>query len=598
MSFDGKFSNLLNAAQLDGTFTAQGANPGALLELAGIKLPNSLIANRLGPFDLSAALTARLTGNEAPSVLAHHFSANLAALNVHTEGKLRLNSAGTATGELTVAPVDLLALTSALPEIFGSSVFSRADRKTNTDTTAIPTLQNLQTAFKWSPKNSAGPARLNLGNTRFDALGIAGTLQGETQLTQPVATTSLAIDLLKFSPKQVLTYFLKPVKTADPTALSSASGKVSFYQDAAGSHFRDLNIALDNSRLRGAISLLTAPQPTLRFDTTLDTLDLAGYLPPAEKNIRTDGSLTNYGALGRLPLPGEFLRAYDLSGSVRIEQLRLSGLQFTKAAARLTLGNGAATLDGLSARLYGGSFVGSVRSKAGLNQAPGTEVGPEISVTGDLQDVNVQLLLQALSNANEFTGRGDMRIELAGRGNTLLEATRSAAGDISLQLRNGTYTGINIGHELCKLYNRLRNKPAPPAPANNSTRFSTFSASAIVTNGAAQTSDLIASNNYLKLSGNGLVNLAEASINYSLDIELTGPIEETNCDTLSPFIGSRIPVRLTGTLANPSLQPDFGKLARREIRRQVEDRLTEKLLDLLGKKITGPTPQPWPEPER
>jgi len=117
-----------------------------------------------------------------------------------------------------------------------------------------------------------------------------------------------------------------------------------------------------------------------------------------------------------------------------------------------------------------------------------------------------------------------------------------------------------------------------------------------VSAGLAQTDDLVASNSYLKVSGQGTTQLAQQSIKYDLDIELTGPIEETNCETLTPYIGSRIPVRLTGNFANPTLRPDFGKLAKREIRRRVEEKLTEKLLDIFGGNKTGDEPAPGAEP--
>ena len=590
VSFEARLTNLLAAGQLDGSLTAIGADTAALLTLGAIDMPGGLPATRLWLLDLSATFTAALAGDTSGEVEVHNFSASLkgakqAAWNLQANGKLRLNATGRATGNLTLAPVNLAELTNALPELFDAGLFRQAAADTLPQPT--PVLQTLQTAFEWVPAIAATPATLRFSESRFAALGVTGTLAGEIRLTAPTSTTSAAIELSEFSPKQVLTYFTDPFITSDDSALSSASGRLSLLQDATGTHLRNLDIMLDKNRLRGDISVLPGPVPTLKFDTTLNTLDMTGYLAP-ETNATDAGNNTDL--LGEMTLPTELLRAYDLKGSVRIGRLQLYDLLLYEAGGRIALGKGAAAINSLSARLYGGSFIG----KIGFSQ-PNTDSGPELAVTGDIQGVDVQALMQALSNTHDFTGRGNVQINMTGRGYTALEATQSAAGTFGVQLQNGTYTGINIGHELCKLYNGLRNKPAPPAPADNSTRFDTFSASAVVLDGKAQTDDLIASNSYLKLSGKGATQLAKQSIRYDLDIELTGPIEATNCETLTPYIGSRIPVRLTGTFASPTLRPDFGKLAQREIRRRVEDKLTEKLFDLLGGRKTEPTADPAPE---
>ena len=603
VNFEARLSNLLTAGQLDGNLSMEDGDTNAWLKLGGIELPASLRPNQLETLDLAAKLTANLSGDASGNVQVHHYSVSLGGtrqetLSLQADGALQLNPAGHATGSLTLAPTDLRALGRALPKLIEPGLFIQATspQPSPTPTTPLgPTLQTLQADFKWVPATATAPATLNFSNSRLAALGIVATLQGETRLTDPTSTTSAIINLATFSPKQALTYFAEPILTTDPNALSSASGSLVLLQDATGNHLNDLDISLDKSQLSGTISLLEGPVPTLRFDTRLNTLDMTGYLAPDAKPTDTGQSLESADLLGDLVLPTELLRAYDLTGSMRVDRLQLYDLLLNSVGGRIRLGDGAAAISGLSARLYGGSFIG----KIGFKQ-PTTDSNPELSVTGDLQAVDVQALMQAVSNTHDFTGRGNLTINMTGQGFTALEATQSAAGTFSLALQKGNYTGINMGHELCKLYNGLRNKPAPPSPTTNSTRFDTFSASATVSNGTAETTDLIASNSYLKLSGKGRTQLARQSINYDLDIELTGPIEATNCETLTPYIGSRIPVRLTGTFANPTLRPDFGKLAKREIRRRVEDKLTEKLFDLLGGKKTEPTAEtstePSPEP--
>lgn len=591
-SVNAALTNLPDAIQLTTNLSANGADTAALLAWAGVELPQSLPATRLGPLDLTATLTASLGDASEGSIQIPRFSAGLTRLQLKTDGALRLTSSGSARGTLNMlAPIDLHALTQALPEMFATDLFFAAD---STGTAfAKPTLQSLRTDFRWTPALGSTPAQLDFSNTHFNALGITGSATGTTDMTDSSVTTRTAATLAEFSPKQVLTYFSEPISTEDPNAFSTASGTLSLLQDATGTHLTQLNIALDESQLRGKISVLDAPVLTLRFDATLDTLNATGYLTPsvtADRNPNaTMISTQDTDLLGDMVLPTELLHRYDLSGSFRINQLQLYDLLLGDAGGRITLGNGQATLNNLSARLYGGSFIG----KVGFTED--SDGLPELSVTGDLQRVAVQSLLQALSNTQAFSGRGNVQINMTGRGKTALEAVQSAGGKLGLRMEKGRYSGINIGHELCRLYNGLRNKPAPPAPEDTNTVFDSFSATANVLNGKAQTNDLLASNSYFKLSGTGLAQLARQSIDYNLDIELTGPIEITHCETLTPYIGRRIPVRLTGTFANPKLRPDFGKLVQREIVRRVEDKLTEKLFDLLGGKKAEPDNPTPPE---
>lgn len=571
LNFSAALSDLLTTPRFEANVTTAGANTQALLKLAALELPDNVPANRLGKLDGQAKLSGALAGDDRGAIRVHNFSAALSGLALSATGHMDLDPSGAARGKLELAPMDLASLASTLPDLLDPELFQPQSNK--------PTLQTLRSDFDWVPAKPSGVATLNFSNTQLQVLGLTAQLNGKTRLTDPTVTTTTAVTLEEFSPRQLLTYFSDELATEDPGALGSASGTLTLQQDATGTHLRDLKVNIDDSQLRGEISMLEGAIPTLRFDTSLNRLNASNYLEPTDNSATASASADD--VLGDLVLPTELLHAYDLDGSFRINQLQLFDLQMGDAGAQIILGNGNAALNNLSARLYGGTFIG----KVGFRELADT---PELAITGDLQQVDIASLVDAASSTHDFTGRGNVQINMTGRGTTALAAVQSAAGTFGMQLEQGTYTGINIGHELCKLYNLLRNEPAPPATDDPATRFDTFSATATVTNGLAQTNDLLASNGYMKISGSGSSQLAKQSINYDIDIELVGPIEAENCETLTPYIGSRIPVRVTGDLSNPKLRPDFGKLAKREIKRRVEEKvtekITEKLFDIFGRK--------------
>ena len=433
--------------------------------------------------------------------------------------------------------------------------------------------------LRWQP--DANGARLELANTRINGgdlrVDLSGNLLSDSATTRLDVTTGIS----EFSPKQALTYFDQTIATNDPTALTRAAGSSRISYGPNGVMLKDLRLALDDSRISGQLGYNPQPPGRWQFELTTDALDVARYLPPSDTTT----------GLADLVWPTELLAAVNLAGSLSFGQLLLYDLTLNNTSADVKVDSASAELNNLRTQLYGGSFAGNLR----LLQPANSEAA--LHLAGRFQDIAIAQLLRAAFGSTSFTGTGSLYVELSGVGATALNSIQTATGSFALQLANGNFTGVNLGHSLCRLYNQLRGHPLPGPPPNRDTAFDTFSASARVTNGEAQTSDILASNSYLKLSGEGRARLARQSIDYELDVELTGPINYENCETLTPFIGKGIPVKLTGTFLDPVVRPDFGKLAQREIRRRVEEKITEKLLDLFGSKRPNPETETEPESE-
>ena len=81
--------------------------------------------------------------------------------------------------------------------------------------------------------------------------------------------------------------------------------------------------------------------------------------------------------------------------------------------------------------------------------------------------------------------------------------------------------------------------------------------------------------------GGGTLALVEQRLDFDLDAKLTGKIAIPGCETLEPYIGDRLPFDIHGTVTEPTIRPDFSKLAQRKLREEVQDRLKDKLRDIL-----------------
>jgi len=495
---------------------------------------------------MDLALTFKALASGALSVTDARIA--MAELGLSGQGSADLTAEGSATGEVELDTLDLRRLSAGLPKLLPPDTFLNLS---SSPSAPPPQLERLSSKFSWQPK--------------FSALGITGTTTGETAGD----VTSASVQFNKFALKQLLGYLVEPIATTNAAALSTA-GSATIKQTSTSTRLDDLKITLDQSNIRGWLNNKAGDVPTVDFDLEVDA---------------------NQALLGEMTLPTDVLRAYNLNGKLAIDNLQLFDLAVAGASLGLQLGDGAATLNNMSAQLYGGSFAGDFSFTQRNSSQP-----PVLAIKGNLQNIALDQLLLALADTASFAGVGSVQLDLSGSGSNVLEATQNSSGSMALTMTHGSFTGVNLGHSLCKLYNQLRSEPAPPDNPDESTSFERFSATATVVGGEATTNDLALSNNYLTLTGVGRARLARQSIAYALDVELTGPIDEPNCETLTPYIGSRIPVKLSGTFANPIVRPDFGKLAKREIRRRVEEKLTEKLFDIFGGKKRDPEATTEPEP--
>ena len=588
-AIDVEASALLDAPAVSGQLETSGADTQALLKAFSVSLPETIPATALGPMDL--ALTFKALASGALSVTDARIA--MAELGLSGQGSANLTAEGSATGEVELDTLDLRRLSAGLPKLLPPDTFLNLS---SSPSAPPPQLERLSSKFSWQPPSGQRPARIAFSNTKFSALGITGTTTGETAGD----LTSASVQFDKFALKQVLGYLIEPIATTNAAALSTALGSATIKQTSTSTRLDDLKITLDQSNIRGWLNNKAGDVPTLDFDLAIDQLDATGYLPPDEETGTSSsdpGDLrevdANQALLGEMTLPTDVLRAYNLNGKLAIVNLQLFNLAMAEASLGLQLGEGAATLNNMSAQLYGGSFAGDFSFTQRNSSQP-----PVLAIKGNLQNIALDQLLLALADTASFAGIGAVQLDLSGSGSNVLEATQNSSGSMALTMTHGSFTGVNLGHSLCKLYNQLRSEPAPPDNPDESTNFERFSATATVVGGEATTNDLALRNNYLTLTGVGRARLARQSIAYDLDVELTGPIDEPNCETLTPYIGSRIPVKLSGTFANPIVRPDFGKLAKREIRRRVEEKLTEKLFDIFGGKKRDPeaTTEPKPTP--
>ncbi len=395
---------------------------------------------------------------------------------------------------------------------------------------------------------------------------------------QPTA----AIEIDAFSPRSLMTVLgTEPPQTADPVALTRVIIDANAALKTDSINLTDVDIKLDDTTLRGSLTVPRSTSGAYRFDLSADRIELSRYMAPA-----TDTPTEGAGDSTPVEIPTDLIRALNARGNLRVSAATLGAMLFEDVVLGLNAANGYLRLNPVTAKLYGGTYSGDVRINAAGNV-------PVLSVDEKIDGVDLGKLAGAMFGQANITGGISGGFKLSGRGQDLAAIQRSLAGNMSFQLSDGAYEGTDIWFELRRARALLK-KEAPPKPElPPRTRFSTVTATGVVNDGVMRNDDLYAELPFMQLRGRGNVDLAAATLDYNLTarvLERPETLAGISEDELDDFTEAVIPLKITGPLASPSVKPDIEGLVRQRVKQELKDRLFDKLLG--GKKEeTAPAPE-------
>jgi AsmA protein len=174
-------------------------------------------------------------------------------------------------------------------------------------------------------------------------------------------------------------------------------------------------------------------------------------------------------------------------------------------------------------------------------------------------------LLANTAGKGRLSGRATLNLKATARGVGVNAMLKTLSGHRDANLADGALEGIDVGHELSVAQALINKSTAPATSSTGRTPFQTFKLSSQITNGIAETHDLSIASQVLKIAGQGSANLATKGIDFKLLASIaTAPARNTD-----------IPLKVTGTYANPTVRPDIEGLAK--------DQLKQKLQDVLKK---------------
>jgi AsmA protein len=420
--------------------------------------------------------------------------------------------------------------------------------------------------------------RVTLGEMDLTALGIAMSANVAPFTYSATPQLKAELRVAEFSLKELMQLLdIEPPATADPDALSRVSFEANATFGENDIALTDMLLELDDSSLSGQLSLPLGDDGAIGFDLVVDSMNLDAYMAPADESASSNSASDD-----DIEIPVDMIRTLNAKGSFRIERASLSGMEFTNMQLGLNSGAGRLRLNPISADLYDGTYQGDVRIDASADI-------PVISVNERIAGVNLSSLAKSMFDQDNVSGKINGEIVLSGKGGSVAAIRQDLDGNMSFELMDGAFEGTDVWHQMRTARAKFRQEPAPEPKLPARTEFTTVSASGVVSDGIFENNDLLVELPFLQLTGNGIVDLNAAQINYSMQARVLEKPEfmtDVSAAELEDFTGAVIPLKVTGALSAPSIQPDIEAILRQQVEDVIEEK-TEELKNRLFDRLLG-----------
>ena len=384
-----------------------------------------------------------------------------------------------------------------------------------------------------------------------------------------------AIKVAAFSPRSLMHLFdVSPPETADPSVLSSLAIEAQAEIHESYVSLTDITIKLDDTTFTGGLTVPFDMTERQLLDLRADSIDLNRYMaPPAE------GGSGEAGESAPVEIPADLIKPLNARGGLKIGSVLLGGLELEQVDLNLQTSNGRMRLHPMTASLFGGSYSGDVNIDVSGSV-------PVLSMNESVQGVDLARLAVAMFEQENISGTMSGNFKLAGRGQDMVEIQRTLDGNMSFELKDGIYEGTDIWYEMRRARAVLK-KETPPEPALPArTKFTSVTATGVVTDGVMRNDDFVADLPFMQLTGKGDVDLPAGTVDYDLRARVfrkPEALEEATAEEIEDFTKTVIPLKITGPLTAPKVRPDIEELLRRRVEEEVKEALEDKLKDLFNR---------------
>lgn len=336
--------------------------------------------------------------------------------------------------------------------------------------------------------------------------------------------------------------------------------------------------------------------PQLQAQARFGELDLDALLPPRPAADNAPPAAKAEPAAD-VPVDLAGLRAIDARVSLQAGLLKYKPFVVRDLVASIALDNGRLLLAPFSLKTWDGALDARVSADAG--QAPAQQ---RVAVLATAQNILIQALLKDVTTNDLLEGRGLVKLDVQTSGASVNAFKAALNGTAALQLRDGAVKGINLAQKLREFKATLGSSDASQKASQvEKTDFSELNASFQIADGIARSNDLDLRSPFLRLGGDGQIDLPKGALDYTARTTLTNTTKGQGGAAADALSGLTVPVQLQGPFTALDWrirwsQVAFGgtslKQAGDQLKTKVEDKAKARVAEKLGLKASDAASAP------
>ena len=405
---------------------------------------------------------------------------------------------------------------------------------------------------------------------------LTGRLAGEEILDAPLIRGPLKLDpvsLREWLPK----LGVEVPQTTDPAVLErlSFSGAVALTKTSA--EVNDIVMQLDDTTMKGTLGVADFPSKALRFNLNIDRINADRYLPPPG-----EGAAAKAAKEPPAEIPVDMLRSLNARGQVLIGEAIFAGMTFSKLRLGLNARDGRVRFSPSEAQMYGGRYRGDIGIDATGDVA-------RVTLDEHIAGVDFAPLFKDLFETDRVSGKGSANIKLAGAGRNTDDIMKTLDGAVDFNVANGALEGADLWYEIRRARALLKQQAIPAREGPARTPFSALTGTGVMKDGVLTNNDLNVAMQYLKVTGQGVVDIPQNTLDYKLVAAvLKIPREGADAAQMEELVDAEIPVKVTGALTDPKVRPDIEGYLKGKVKERVDkekDKVEEKIREKLGDKL-------------
>ena len=176
-----------------------------------------------------------------------------------------------------------------------------------------------------------------------------------------------------------------------------------------------------------------------------------------------------------------------------------------------------------------------------------------------------------------------MAVDVQTSGPTVSALKKALSGTAGVTLKDGAIKGINLAESFRKVKSLLGAKSSQEQGMSKTdkTDFAEMGANFVIRNGVAHNDDLSVKSPFIRLGGNGDINIGTDSMNYLAKASVVNTAGGQGGKDFEAVSGLTIPVRLSGPFDALKYNIEFGAVATAAVKQQVQEKVKEQVQDRL-----------------